>query len=298
MKNLLILILSFFTLSVFSQPIDNVRLEHSRKKADKEKQYIGITYNGKGILSDFPLPANQRSVYDKKGHFKSFLLTDFVDSVFAYAQVSLGGFFVPSIATENVEQDADGNEFELNNFSNLDIRSVIGGASLHSDNTVISADTFLQITTNSGNIILNNNDSTYTFGHIPQIAQVDTVTHTLGYNELSGAWFSVPVKYKVYTALLTQTGTNAPVATVLENTLGGDIIWSYSNVGEYHGTLTGAFPQNHTVFEPPIQTSKTVARASSAFIAGRINDNTVLFQVDEGDQDGVALDCLYKIYVY
>lgn len=27
--------------------------------------------------------------------------------------------------------------------------------------------------------------------------------------------------YKVYTALLTQTGTDAPVATVLENTLGG-----------------------------------------------------------------------------
>ena len=30
--------------------------------------------------------------------------------------------------------------------------------------------------------------------------------------------------YKVYTALLTQSGTDAPVATVLENTLTDDII--------------------------------------------------------------------------
>jgi len=40
-------------------------------------------------------------------------------------------------------------------------------------------------------------------------------------------------KYKVYTALLTQTGTDAPVATVLENTLGYNITWGYSNVGVY-----------------------------------------------------------------
>lgn len=50
--------------------------------------------------------------------------------------------------------------------------------------------------------------------------------------------------YKVYTALLTQTGTNAPVATVLENTLGGDIIWSYAGVGSYIGTLNESFLEN------------------------------------------------------
>jgi len=43
-----------------------------------------------------------------------------------------------------------------------------------------------------------------------------------------------PVKpYKVYSALLTQSGTDAPVATVLENTLGCDIIYSYSSTGIY-----------------------------------------------------------------
>ena len=53
--------------------------------------------------------------------------------------------------------------------------------------------------------------------------------------------------YKVYVALLTQSGTSAPVATVLENTLGGTVVWSRSSVGIYLGTLTGAFTLNKTV---------------------------------------------------
>jgi hypothetical protein len=39
--------------------------------------------------------------------------------------------------------------------------------------------------------------------------------------------------YKVYTALLNQTGTNAPVATVLENTLGVATVWTRFGVGQY-----------------------------------------------------------------
>ena len=39
--------------------------------------------------------------------------------------------------------------------------------------------------------------------------------------------------YKVYTALLSQTGTNPPVATVLENTLDADITYQYSAPGAY-----------------------------------------------------------------
>jgi hypothetical protein len=38
--------------------------------------------------------------------------------------------------------------------------------------------------------------------------------------------------YKVYTALLTQSGENAPVATVLENTI-GDIWFTYDRIGVY-----------------------------------------------------------------
>jgi len=51
---------------------------------------------------------------------------------------------------------------------------------------------------------------------------------------------------KRYVALLTQTGTDAPVATVLENTLGGEVVWTYNGPGDYTGTLAGAFPANKT----------------------------------------------------
>ena len=61
--------------------------------------------------------------------------------------------------------------------------------------------------------------------------------------------------YKVYTALLSQLGTNAPVATVLENTLGGTVVWTRTDVGVYRGTLAGYFVQNKTFFNIIFTTS-------------------------------------------
>jgi len=54
------------------------------------------------------------------------------------------------------------------------------------------------------------------------------------------------VTYKKYIALLKQTGTSAPVATVIENTLSDSIIWTYNGVGIYTGTLTNEFTQYKT----------------------------------------------------
>lgn len=47
--------------------------------------------------------------------------------------------------------------------------------------------------------------------------------------------------YLKYVALLSQSGTDAPVATVLENTLGGTVVWSYEEQGVYIATLEGVF---------------------------------------------------------
>ena len=52
---------------------------------------------------------------------------------------------------------------------------------------------------------------------------------------------------KRYVALLTQSGTDAPVATVLENTLGETVVWTRTNEGEYNGTLASAFTVNKSV---------------------------------------------------
>ncbi len=45
--------------------------------------------------------------------------------------------------------------------------------------------------------------------------------------------------YLVYSALLTQTGTNAPVANVLQNTIPGTLTWSRNSVGTYILTSNG-----------------------------------------------------------
>jgi len=59
--------------------------------------------------------------------------------------------------------------------------------------------------------------------------------------------------FKVYTALLTQTGTDAPVATVLENTLGGEVIWGRVGVGIYSAILANAFTADNTIFPQGIE---------------------------------------------
>ena len=57
---------------------------------------------------------------------------------------------------------------------------------------------------------------------------------------------SVVRSYKVYTALIAQSGTSNPTVKILENTLGGSIVWTRDIAGSYLGTLTGAFIANKT----------------------------------------------------
>ena len=54
--------------------------------------------------------------------------------------------------------------------------------------------------------------------------------------------------YKVYTALLTQSGEDAPTAIVLENTLSGTPTFGYVNDGIYTINLTGEFIEDKTFF--------------------------------------------------
>lgn len=46
--------------------------------------------------------------------------------------------------------------------------------------------------------------------------------------------------YRVYTGLISQTGTNNPTVVIIENTL-GNIVWTRNNNGIYQGYLSGQF---------------------------------------------------------
>lgn len=60
-------------------------------------------------------------------------------------------------------------------------------------------------------------------------------------------WQPVP---KTYRALLSQSGTTAPILVVLENTLGVTIAWTRSDVGMYMGTAAApVFVENKCSFE-------------------------------------------------
>lgn len=51
--------------------------------------------------------------------------------------------------------------------------------------------------------------------------------------------------YTVYTALITQAGTDAPSVIVMANTI-GNIVWTRTSPGIYKGTLTGRFTEENT----------------------------------------------------
>ena len=72
---------------------------------------------------------------------------------------------------------------------------------------------------------------------------VDTSKVATTYDLMSAAGGA---SYLVYTALLSQADTDAPTAIVLENTLGGTVVWTYNAEGSYIGTLTGAFTADKT----------------------------------------------------
>jgi hypothetical protein len=51
---------------------------------------------------------------------------------------------------------------------------------------------------------------------------------------------------KRYVVLLSQSGEDDPTAIVLENSLGGTVVWTRSSAGSYVGTLNGVFTVNKT----------------------------------------------------
>jgi hypothetical protein len=59
--------------------------------------------------------------------------------------------------------------------------------------------------------------------------------------------------YKLYVAIISQSGTADPVVNVMFNTI-GEIVWSRVAVGIYNGTLLNAFTLNKTQVTMPVIT--------------------------------------------
>jgi len=90
------------------------------------------------------------------------------------------------------------------------------------------------------------------------------------------------VYYKKYCATITQTGTNDPVVTVLENTI-GDIVWTRVITGFYEGTLAGAFTSDKTLVF--IGTAIDITQASRNTV-----DDVVIVTMGDSILDQTALE--------
>jgi len=128
-----------------------------------------------------------------------------------------------------------------------------------------------------------------------------TDNRTVSFPDASGtiALVETVKPYKVYTALLSQTGTSAPTATVLENTLGGTVVWTRSTIGQYVGTLTGAFTDQKTIIF--VNRSNPSATAFDTNMAANvININTVGYTTFSNSAyvDGQTNSASIEIRVY
>ncbi len=104
----------------------------------------------------------------------------------------------------------------------------------------------------------------------------------------------------VYAALLTQSGTDAPVATVLLNTLGGDVVWARNSTGEYVGTLVGAFPAAKTLILTKCPSTGADIENGTRRSLYRLSDDALQLDVYDGGSaaDELLANTSVKIEVY
>jgi hypothetical protein len=95
-----------------------------------------------------------------------------------------------------------------------------------------------------------------------------------------GNWVQMATKldlrpYKVYTALITQTGTSAPTATVLENNTGYTFTYAYSTTGTFGVNSSTSLPDGKTAIFITNGGNSTNSTMSAIYASGTITIRTV-----------------------
>lgn len=120
--------------------------------------------------------------------------------------------------------------------------------------------------------------------HVRRLKQlVDSLTIRI--ETLEEAPTSSEPNYKIYTALLTQSGTNAPVATVLENTIGNTVTYVYNNPGRYTVQLENEINVNLS----SIQIESTCPFDGILVRVSEITSTSFAINVIEIQTDGVSI---------
>lgn len=106
--------------------------------------------------------------------------------------------------------------------------------------------------------------------------------------------------YKVYTALLTQNGVNAPTDVVLENTLGGTPTFTYISIGVYEMTLNGSFNSSKTWVVGGSADVNAGSGSLATLDIRRLNDNIIQLRTydDFLSADSMLVNTSIEIRIY
>lgn len=102
-----------------------------------------------------------------------------------------------------------------------------------------------------------------------------------------------PYPYNSYFALLSQSGQDAPTATVFENSLNGEVGFSRISQGVYRGTLPGGFPVGRTAVMPA-QSCDTVSDSRAQYFA-QVSTNTNWFDLYVTYQGALSDDVMNNV---
>jgi hypothetical protein len=106
---------------------------------------------------------------------------------------------------------------------------------------------------------------------------------------------------KIYAAIINQTGTGAPTATVLVNQLGGTPVFARTNTGRYSLTITGAFVASKTLTDGKRCIEASVTDTTAVNVNVFRGDNNIILIETQNEfnyADDILVNFPLKIEVY
>ncbi len=197
-------------------------------------------------------------------------------------------------------------EIDLADFKTRIARPFDPNISAHGNSGVYVDNTFnSNVNLSDGNVVILGKGNTVTsgvnaliVGDDQQVTETGINTTNLRVTEtINGQSVSeVLPTYKKYIATISQTGTNDPTVTVLENTI-GDIQWVRMGVGTYYGQLLGAFPTQDKVYL--ILNNTLASLFITEFVWGTLdNVNILTYDGTPAPTDGALTYNTIEIRVY
>lgn len=209
------------------------------------------------------IPGTTNAVLDDNGHFKVAYYGN-INALDISSATGTEGIFFQSKSSLNYFYSNDGT-----------LAFGTEGGTITMDDTNITADPYSGL----GIVYANDNSATIAANDrsIPDVGTVKLIARP----------------YLIYTALISQSGSSAPTATILENTLGGTPTLSRVIEGVYNITLTGAFLADKTWY--------VINPHSNTIVGGlelkRVSDDILRITTASGGDDELSADPI-EIRIY